>query len=234
MGADLRDDLRGEREHEAIAAFRAALALKSEHAVAWNNLGLALQSVDDVDGAIGAFRRAIALQPGFQQARWNLALALLLVGQYAEGWREYESRFALSELGKDRHVFAGRAWDGEGPQGRTLLLYTEQGLGDALQFARFVIPLATAGARCIVYCPEPLVPLLATIPGVAHAISDQARLPRYDAHLPLLSLPRLLGTTVDAIRTDVPYVTVAPDGKPIPVPDQWRTLFAPWEEEKAR
>ena len=135
----------GEREEEAIAAFRAALALKSEHAVAWNNLGLALQSVNDVDGAIGAFRRAIALQPEFEHAHWNLALALLLDGQYAEGWREYESRFALSELGKDRHVFAGPAWDGSAPQGKTLLLYTEQGLGDALQFARFVAPLASDG-----------------------------------------------------------------------------------------
>ena len=84
--------------------------------MAWNNLGLALQSVNDVDGAIGAFRRAIALQPDFEHAHWNLALALLLDGQYAEGWREYESRFALSELGKDRHAFAGPAWDGAAPQ----------------------------------------------------------------------------------------------------------------------
>jgi len=201
----------GEREEEAIAAFRAALALKSGHAVAWNNLGLALQSVNDVDGAISAFRRAIALQPEFEHAHWNLALALLLDGQYAEGWREYESRFALSELGKDRQVFAGPAWDGSAPTGKTLLLYTEQGLGDALQFARFVAPLARTGAHCIVYCPPALAPLLATAPGVAQAVADADRLPSYDAHLPLLSLPRLLGTTVDAIPADVPYITVAPE-----------------------
>ena len=197
------------RAEEAIAAFRAALALKPDHAVAWNNLGLALQSVSDVDGAIAAFRRAIALQSGFEHAHWNLALALLLDGQYEEGWREYESRFALPELGKDRHAFAGPAWDGLTPQGKTLLLYTEQGLGDALQFARFVAPMARSGARCIVYCPEALAPLLATVPGVAQTVSDPERLPGYDAHLPLLSLPRLLGTTVDAIPTHVPYVTVA-------------------------
>jgi len=201
----------GEREHEAIAAFRAALALESKHAVAWNNLGLALQSLNDVDGAIAAFRRAIALRSGFEHAHWNLALALLLGGQYAEGWREYEARFALSELGKERHAFAGPAWDGTSPQGRTLLLYTEQGLGDALQFARFVAPVADAGARCIVYCPQALAPLLATAPGVAQTVSDPDHLPRYDAHAPLLSLPRLLGTTVDAIPADVPYITIAPE-----------------------
>jgi len=201
----------GEREEEAIAAFRAALALKSGHAVAWNNLGLALQSVNDVDGAISAFRRAIALQPEFEHAHWNLALALLLAGQYDEGWSEYEARFALSELGKDRHVFAGTAWDGSAPTGKTLLLYTEQGLGDALQFARFIAPLARMGARCIVYCPQALAPLLATAPGVAQTVTDAEGLPHYDAHLPLLSLPRLLGTTVDAIPADVPYITVAPE-----------------------
>ncbi|MEO8566109.1 MAG: tetratricopeptide repeat protein, partial [Betaproteobacteria bacterium] len=201
----------GGREHDAIAEFRVALALKSRHAVAWNNLGLALQSVNDVDGAISAFRRAIALQPDFEHAHWNLALALLLDGQYAEGWREYESRFALSELGKDRHAFAGPAWDGSAPTGKTLLLYTEQGLGDALQFARFAAPLAISGARCIVYCPQALAPLLASAPGVAQTVSDPDPLPHYDAHLPLLSLPRLLGTTLDAIPADVPYVAVAPE-----------------------
>jgi len=201
----------GEREEEAIAAFRAALALKSGHAVAWNNLGLALQSVNDVDGAISAFRRAIALQPEFEHAHWNLALALLLAGQYDEGWSEYEARFALSELGKDRHVFAGTAWDGSAPTGKTLLLYTEQGLGDALQFARFIAPLARMGARCIVYCPQALAPLLATAPGVAQTVTDAEGLPHHDAHLALLSLPRLLGTTVDAIPADVPYITVAPE-----------------------
>ena len=200
----------GGHEQEAIAAFRAALALKSGHAVAWNNLGLALQSVNDVQGAIAAFRRAIALQPDFAHAHWNLSLALLLDGQYHEGWREYEWRFALAELGKGRHSYGGNAWDGAAPSGKTLLLYTEQGLGDALQFARFVTPLAEAGARCIVHCPEALAPLLAAVEGVAQTVGNGEPLPPYDAHVPLLSLPRLLGTTVDTIPASVPYVAVAP------------------------
>ena len=200
-----------EREREAIAEFQAALALESKHPVAWNNLGLALQSVNDVEGAIRAFRRAIALRPGFEQAHWNLALVLLLDGQYAEGWREYESRFALAELGKGRDLYAGPVWDGTAPQGTTLLLYAEQGLGDALQFARFVTPVAGAGARCLVRCPAALAPLMATVPGVAQALSDQDALPNYDAHLPLLSLPRVLGTIVGTIPADVPYVVVPPE-----------------------
>ncbi|HEY7944692.1 MAG TPA: DUF5672 family protein [Casimicrobiaceae bacterium] len=196
----------GDREHEAVAAFRAALALEPGHAVAWNNLGLALQSVNDVAGAIGAFRRAIALQPGFAHAHWNLALALLLDGQYPEGWREYEWRLALPELGKGRHAFAGPAWDGHAPEGRTLLLYAEQGLGDALQFARYVPLLSRAGARCIVHCAPALEPLLATLPGVDRVVSGEASLTPYDAHLPLLSLPRVCGTTLQTIPADLPCI----------------------------
>ncbi len=198
------------REEEAIAAFRAALALKPEHSVAWNNLGLALQSVNDVEGAIGAFRRAIALSPGFDQAHWNLALALLLDGQYAEGWQEYEWRLTLPALGKGRHRFAGPAWDGQSPDGKTLLLYTEQGLGDALQFARYVPLLSRAGARCIVRCTVPLEPLLATLSGNIRVISEGQPLPDYDAHLPLLSLPRLFGTTIQTIPADMPCIAAPP------------------------
>ena len=101
-----------DREADAIAAYRAALALKADHAVAWNNLGLALQSVNDVAGAILAFRRAIELRPGFAHAHWNLAMALLLDGQFEEGWREYEWRLELAELGKRQQSFPGPKWDG--------------------------------------------------------------------------------------------------------------------------
>ena len=184
------------REDEAIAAYRAALALKADHAVAWNNLGLALQSVNDVAGATAAFRRAIELTPEFAKAHWNLALALLLDGHFSEGWREYDWRLRLAELGKDRNVFPGPVWDGTAPAGKTVLIYAEQGLGDALQFARYLTLLADAGARCIVHCRAALRPLLATVRGVAQVVSDGEALPRYDARLALLSLPQIFGTTL--------------------------------------
>src|SRR5262249_54799969 len=84
----------------------------------------------------------------------------------------------------------------------------EQGIGDALQFARFVAPLAAMGAACLVRCSDALAPLLASVPGVAQVVRESEPLPSYDAHAPLLSLPRLLGTTGDAIPATVPYVRV--------------------------
>ena len=200
-----------DREADAIAAYRAALAIDADHAVAWNNLGLALQSVNDVAGAIMAFRRAIELKPGFAHAHWNLAMALLLDGQFEEGWREYEWRLELAELGKRQQPLAGPKWDGLAAAGKTLLLDMEQGLGDALQFIRFVALLADRGARCIVRCRDALRPLLATVRGVAQLVGESEPLPPYDAHLALLSLPRVLSTTCDTIPATVPYIVAAPD-----------------------
>ena len=196
-----------DREPEAVAEYRSALALKPDHALAWNNLGLALQACNQVRSAIDAFRHALAVDPDLAQARWNLALALLLDGQFEEGWREYDARLVLAELGKFRNRYPGPRWDGSPAQGKTLLLYTEQGIGDTLQFARYVTPLAAMGARCVIRCSDELAPLLATVSGVAQVVREDEPLPHYDAHSPLLSLPRLLGTA-GAIPATVPYIAV--------------------------
>ena len=198
-----------DRESEAIAQYRAALSLKPDHAVAWNNLGLALQARNEVRAGIDAFRHALALKPDFARARWNLALALLLDRQFVEGWREYEVRLELPELGGDQQRFPGAAWDGASPAGRTLLISIEQGLGDTLQFARYATLLAAAGARCLMRCPDALAPLLSTVPGVAQTSSERDPLPEYDAHVPILSLPRIFGTTAETIPATVPYLAVA-------------------------
>jgi tetratricopeptide (TPR) repeat protein len=198
-----------DREGDAIAQYRATLSLKPDHAVAWSNLGLALQACNEVRPAIDAFRRALALEPEFIRARWNLALALLLDRQFAEGWREYEVRLELPELGGESHRFPGPLWDGHAPSGKTLLISIEQGLGDTVQFARYAALLAAGGARCVVRCPEALAPLLSAVPGVTRTSLEQEPLPEYDAHVPILSLPRIFGTTADTIPAAVPYLAVS-------------------------
>ena len=198
-----------DREADAIAEYRSALELKPSHALAWSNLGLALQACNEIPAAIAAFRRALALDPQLAQARWNLSLALLLDGAFEEGWREYDARLALPELGGRRNQYSGPRWDGSAPRGKTLLLYPEQGIGDALQFARFVAPLAAAGARCLMRCSDAVAPLLASVAGVAQVVRESESLPPYDAHSPLLSLPRLLGTTGETIPATVPYLSVS-------------------------
>ncbi|HJU24046.1 MAG TPA: tetratricopeptide repeat protein, partial [Casimicrobiaceae bacterium] len=182
-----------DRNDEAIAAYLRAIELKSDHATASNNLGLAYQSVNRLPEAIAAFRRAIALSPAFAHAHWNLALALLTSGDYVEGFREYEWRLSLPELGGRTPPLPLPRWQGEDLRGRTLLLSAEQGIGDALQFVRFASNVARLGARVIVQAPSDLRALLATAEGVSTTIDVNEVACACDVELPLLSLPHRLG-----------------------------------------
>ncbi len=122
-----------------------------------------------LDEAIAAFRRALALQPDHAGIHCNLGAALLARGDYAEGWREHEWRL---------HPDVARTpappqplWNGEDPAGRTILLRSEQGLGDVLQFIRYAAPLAQMGAKIVAEVPAPLARLLKTVPGVAQVVA---------------------------------------------------------------
>jgi tetratricopeptide (TPR) repeat protein len=194
------------RNTEAIAAYRRALALRPGHSIAWSNLGLALQAENRLTEAIAAFRSGISLAPGLAQAHWNLGLALLANEEFEEGWREYEWRHKVPELARYERAWQGPRWDGSSPAGRTLLLTTEQGLGDTLQFLRLAELLAARGARVLVSAPQPLVRLVASAPGVAAAYGPDDALPEYDAHVPLIALAGILGVTADSIPATVPYL----------------------------
>ncbi|MEO8537380.1 MAG: DUF5672 family protein [Betaproteobacteria bacterium] len=194
-----------DRNDDAVAAYRRALQLKPDHATASNNLGLALQAANRLTEAIAAFERAVAVTPAFAAAHWNLALALLANGDYADGWREYEWRLQLPELGGRTPPSSLPRWRGEPLDGKTLVLTAEQGIGDAVQFTRFAPALASRGARVIVQAAATLCPLLATAPGVDAAIAVDVPLPPADFALPLLSLGHALGVKL-ATLPGAPYL----------------------------
>lgn len=203
----------------AIACLERALPLAPDHAVTLINLGVALTDRGQLPRALGLLRRAVevtAPAPGQPlgerggEARWDLALALLMAGDYAAGWPQFEAR-----RGRAGHVLArphGLEWDGADPAGRTILVHSEQGRGDSLQFARFIAPLASRGARVVLACQPELVRLLGTAPGVAQVVSTaDPWLPAYDVYCPLLSLPGRLGLTSAAeLATAGPYLTPDP------------------------
>ena len=197
-----------DRTDEAIAQYRQALARKPDLATAWNNLGLTLQAANRLQESTDAFRQALKLAPDFAQAHWNLSLALLMTGDYAEGWREYEWRHRGETFGAADTSTAPR-WQGEDLAGRTLLLSTEQGMGDALQFVRFAAPLAKAGARIILRAPDAQAPLLATAPGIASVVRTTDPLPPHDFQLPLLSVAGVLHIDETNIPAAVPYLSVS-------------------------
>ena len=192
------------RSVEAERCCRAALALAPDFYKAHNNLGTALKDQGKRDEAEACFHKALELAPDMAAAHTNLGMALLYRGDFAHGWREFEWRWKTGKLAAQ--AFAQPRWTGDDPTGKTLLLTAEQGMGDAIQFARFAQPIAARGARVVLQVHRPLVRLLASVPGVAQAIAFDDAPPDFDAHLPLMSAPLALGTTLDSIPSATPYI----------------------------
>lgn len=185
------------------------LASAASRTVPWTlelaiNQVIALEDSGRVDEAIACARRAVGLAPASGVARHTLAVSLLSSGQLtAEAWEMYEGRFALP--GRQSLVTAeGLRWRGQDPAGRTILLHAEQGLGDTLQFMRYVPVLAGLGARVVAVVQPTLVSLLAGMAGLAEIRAVGQGLPAFDLYAPLLSLPGLLGTTVETIPPPAP------------------------------
>jgi Flp pilus assembly protein TadD len=200
----LRLDLGEADEGERLS--RLAVALAPDLAGAWNNLGNGLLLGCRLAESEAAFRRAVALAPDDAQIHFNRAATLLKMGRFEEGWREYEWRRRTPAALRRRQAFDPPDWPGGDPKGRTLLLSTEQGFGDALQFSRYAVWMAERGARVILRTQAPLVRLLKTLPGIADVVSMADQLPPFDFHLPVMSLPSLYGE----MPVPIPYLSADP------------------------
>ncbi|MBL6455555.1 tetratricopeptide repeat protein [Belnapia sp. T6] len=179
-----RGDLAG-----AEAAYARALATRPEAVETLNNLATTHQAAGRPAAALPLLERALALAPGHADIRYNRALLLLLLGRWAEGWREHEGRWRAPGFASPRRHLASPAWDGRPIEGR-LLLHWEQGLGDTIQFLRYA---EAARARCGELLIEVQPPLLPLLRGWAGAFAAGDPVPPHEAHAPLLSLPHLLG-----------------------------------------
>ena len=196
------------RFEDAVAALDAALAVRPDHAQAFISRGLALANLLRIDEALASYETALSAEPDLAQAQLNASLCRLLLGDYARGWREYESRWSATGLAK--RDLAQPLWLGtEDIQGKTLLLHSEQGLGDTIQFCRYAELVAAKGARVIMEVQPPLQRLLATLAGADVVLRKGEELPDFDFHTPLLSLPLALGTSVSTIPSRVPYLAAS-------------------------
>ena len=185
---------------------RIAVALDPALAEAHVSLGFLLAGCGRLAEAIAACDAAIGLRPDFARAYWNRSFASLLAGDFEHGWEDYEWRKRHDRFAVDFLSLPGPEWQGEPLAGRTLLVHAEQGLGDTIQFARYLPLLAERGARVVLACAPPLIPLLRRLPGVALTVPKTAAFPPYDLWVDQMSLPRLFGTRPDTIPAPGGYL----------------------------
>jgi len=193
------------KSEAAVAAHRRAIAADPAYAKGHANLAFALRNVGEIDEALAVSHRAVELGPDQPQTRFNHAHNLLLTGDLKNGFADYHWERKCKSFHDVLEKFSQPEWQGEALSGRTLLLFAEYGLGDALQFVRYLPMVAAMGGSIVLQVQPALASLLRMMPGVT-VVARGEPLPPFDLQLPLMSLARVFGTTLDTIPAAVPYL----------------------------
>jgi tetratricopeptide (TPR) repeat protein/ADP-heptose:LPS heptosyltransferase len=207
------------RAEEALAAYNEALRLQQASPEVFNNCGTALVSMGRTEEGLACLTQSLRLKPNYPEARWHQALTWLQQGDMERGWPEYEWRWKRRRARPRR--FEQPLWDGSSLNGKTILLWCEQGLGDNLQFIRYAGSVKARSGRVLVECPEKLASLFATCDGVDQVVPERMDLPSFDVQMPLLSLPGIFKTTPHTVPCEVPYFRADPERV-----ERWRQLLA--------
>jgi Flp pilus assembly protein TadD len=217
-----------DRLEESVASFRQALRLKPDYAEACYNAGTVLTSAGSLrlrerklQEAIAYYQQALLIKPDYAVAHKDLAMAWLRLGNFEQGWPEYEWRWKCPDV--HCPTLAQPRWDGGPLAGRTILLQAEQGLGDTLQFARYAPLVEQHGGKVLLTCQPALFRLLATCPGVDRLLTTGSPLPDFDVQAPLLSLPGIFRTDLATIPAQVPYLSADPE-----LEHRWRRELELW------
>ncbi|ACB96761.1 DUF6165 family protein [Beijerinckia indica] len=196
---------------EAIAAYEKALALKNPYPEALSGLGVALKEQGRFNEALACFDQALDLKPDFADARNNRAGLLLLYGRFEQGFADYESRWDRSNA--PRKIFESKLpyWEGAPLQGQKLIVFDEQGLGDLIQFARYLPCLVDAGAEVTFLARRSMHRLLSSLQGPIRLIASVDPEEDFTYQIPLMGLPRAFGTRLETIPAAVPYLKAEVD-----------------------
>ena len=178
-------------------------------------LGHALVDQGDLDEGLKCGDAALAIDPEHSGARLARARANFLAGRYAAAWPDYAYRRSLRPRGVLPPGGTDRAWKGQGLDGQSIVLYREQGLGDVIQFARYAPLVAQRGAEVVLCCPPALVGLLRRLPGVARVVPDDEPCPPTAWSCSLMDLPGVVGTDLDSIPADCPYLPPRARSEPL-------------------
>ena len=220
---DLGNKCREENNPEgALAYYAQALTQDRNSASAFNNYGNVLRECGDPMGAVPFLQRSIQLAPEHPTAQFNLAVAYLLAGNYEQGWKQYETRWNYEHLAGGLPNYTQPKWVGQEVKDKTVLVLGEQGHGDNLQFVRFVGDILSRGANVVLVVNENLKPLLDNPGGNFKVIVPSDPMPEFDFWIPIMSIPAVIGTTLNNIAS-VQYYLAADLG----LQRQWQTILGP-------
>ena len=188
------------RLEEAVADYERAISFKADYAEAYCNLAVTLDRLMLTEEAIANYEKAISFKADYVQAHWNKAIALLLLGIFQQGWKSYEWRWLTENTAKSKKDFSKPIWLGDNDiTNKTILIHAEQGLGDTLQFIRYVPMVAALGATVMVEVQAPLLSLFENMQGISVLLKKGDPLPPFDMHCPMMSLPLAFKTALDNI-----------------------------------
>ncbi len=212
----------------SIASHQQAVKLDARNPEAYYNLGLALRDLGHMSQALAAFETALRLKPEHAECRWDRSLTLLAMGDFKRGFEEYEWRWKLDR--SPPRTLDKPVWDGSELKGKTLLIQQEQGIGDMLQFARY-IPMVKERVGTVVIETHPeLARLLSTVSGADKVVNRGSALPKFDAYIPVMSLARIFETTIETIPQNIPYLS-PPEEQSVQLPaslDNQRQIGIVW------
>jgi hypothetical protein len=198
------------RHEEALEQFNRSVSLKPDYVDALHNKADELTELQRFDEALQVYRRIKQIDPDNVKADWNASFIQLLYGDFKVGWQSREARWRMPTLPATAKYprFDKPMWCGERDiADKTILVCADEGLGDTIQFVRYVPMLAQLGARVILLPQEPLYPLLSGLPGLTQCLPNmKGGLPAFDFHCPIMSLPWAFGTTLESIPASTSYL----------------------------
>ena len=205
---------RQNQPQQALEWYQRALVFDPHNTCAMNNIGKLTHDLGHVESALEWYEHALQREPDYAEARFNRAVSLLAKGDYSRGWQEYEWRFKRATA---KRVYPHRInclrWNGTSFNGQRLLVHCEQGMGDVIQFCRYLPEVKSLGGELTVEVHAPLVPLVRQITEIDRIVTfDHMQPPsgKYDLYLPMLSLPLMFHTTLESIPASVPYLRPSP------------------------
>jgi tetratricopeptide (TPR) repeat protein len=200
-----------ERRDEALANYDQAIALKPDFVDAFCNRAAALRELKRLDEALANYDKAIALKYDHADGYKNRALVRLLMGRYSGGWKDNEWRWEAKDFPSERPNIKAPTWQGEDLSGCHLLVFSEQGLGDVIQFVRYLLLLAERKCKITFLAPAKLIPLLRIRSERIEIVSELRGVESFDFQVPLMSLPLIFNTRLETIPSKTPYLFASPE-----------------------